>query len=46
MEALRQAFNRGYADLAYLQKDADLANLRRSPKFRQFLESLTSHQTT
>ena len=46
MEALRQAFSRGYADLAYLQKDADLANLRRSPKFRQFLESLTSRQAT
>ena len=46
LEALRQAFNRGYTDLAYVQKDADLANLRRSPKFRQFLESLTSRQPT
>ncbi|MBI4003511.1 MAG: tetratricopeptide repeat protein [Candidatus Omnitrophica bacterium] len=46
LESLRQAFSRGYTDLAYVQKDADLANLRRSPKFRQFLESLTSRQAT
>ena len=46
LESLRQTFSRGYNDLAYLQKDADLANLRRSPKFRQFLESLTLHQPT
>jgi len=46
LESLRQAFSHGYSDLAYLQKDADLANLRRSPKFRQFLESLTSRQAT
>jgi len=46
LEALRQASSRGYTDLAYVQKDADLANLRRSPKFRQFLESLTSRQPT
>ena len=46
LEALRQAFNRGYTDLAYLQKDADLAILRRSPKFRQLLESLTLRQPT
>ena len=46
LDALRQAFGRGYTDLAYLQKDNDLANVRRSPKFRQLLESLTSPHTT
>ena len=46
IDALRQAFGRGYTDLAYLQKDNDLANVRRSPKFRQLLESLTSPHTT
>jgi len=46
LESLRQAFSRGYNDLTYLQKDADLATLRRSPKFRQFLESLTLRQPT
>jgi tetratricopeptide (TPR) repeat protein len=42
LDALRRAFQCGYTDLAFLSKDVDLANLRRSPKFRQFLESLTT----
>lgn len=46
IEALRRAFQLGYTDLAFLSKDADLANLRRSPKFREFLESLTTRQPT
>lgn len=46
VEALRQAFTFGYDDLACLHKDADLANVRRSPKFRQLLESVTSRQPT
>jgi len=46
VDALRQAFGFGYDDLTFLNKDADLANVRRSPKFRQLLESLTSHQPT
>ena len=40
MEALRRSVELGYADLPYLQKDPDLANLRQSEKYRLFLESL------
>jgi len=39
LEAMRRAFELGYHDVAYLQKDPDLVNLRRSPKYRQLLES-------
>jgi len=46
LDALRRAFALGYSDVAYLNQDADLTNLRRSPKFRQLLESLTSRQPT
>jgi len=46
LDALKQAFSLGYSDLAYLNQDPDLANVRRSPKFRQWLESLTSRQPT
>ena len=42
LEALRQAVALGYRDVEYLQKDSDLLNLHRSPKSRQFLESLTA----
>ena len=42
LEALRQAVALGYRDVEYLQKDADLLNFRRSPKYRQFLDSLTA----
>ena len=37
--ALQQAVELGYSDLGYLQNDPDLINLRRSPKFRQFLDA-------
>ena len=40
--ALRRAVELGYMDLSYLQKDPDLVNLRRSQKYRQFLESFAS----
>ena len=40
--ALQQAVGLGYTDLSYLQNDPDLVNLRRSPKFRQFLDSFPS----
>lgn len=46
LEALQHAVQRGYSDFTFLSKDPDLANLRRSPKFRQFLESLTSRHPT
>lgn len=41
-EALRQAAALGYRDVDYVQKDPDLLNLRRSPKYRQLLESFTA----
>ena len=42
VEALRHAFELGYRDLAYLQKDPDLASVRHSPKYRQLLESFAA----
>ena len=42
LKALQQSFERGYTDLAYLQKDPDLAVVRQSPKYREFLESLVA----
>ena len=42
IEALRHAATLGYRDMSYLQKDPDLLNVRRSPKYRQFLESLAA----
>ena len=45
LECLRRAFDLGYADLAFLTKDPDLANVRRTPKFRQFVSSLLSQHT-
>ena len=41
-EALRRALELGYADLAHLQKDPDLVNLRQSPKYRQLLDTAAS----
>lgn len=40
--AVRRSLELGYSDLRALQRDPDLANLRRSPQFRQLLESITS----
>ena len=37
LEALRRAIGLGYADFAYLQQDPDLANVRRSQHFREFI---------
>ena len=37
IEALRRAITLGYADFSYLQQDPDLASLRRSPNFREFV---------
>lgn len=42
LEALRLALERGYSDLEFLGKDPDLADVRRSPKFRQLLETLAA----
>ena len=44
--ALRHAIECGYAELEYLAKDPDLANVRSSPKYRPFIDSLTSRQPT
>lgn len=41
-EALRRAVALGYTDLDYLRRDPDLGNLRRSPKFRDVLDSLSA----
>ena len=40
LEALRQSVSLGYANLDYVRKDPDLFNLRQSPQYREFLESL------
>lgn len=42
LDALRRAFELGYHDLAFLQKDPDLINLRQSLKFREWLTSLSA----
>ena len=42
LEALRRSVELGYGDLAHLQKDPDLVNLRQSQKYRQFLEACTA----
>ena len=44
-DALRQAMAVGYRDVAYAQKDPDLLNLRRSPKYRHLLESFAAPAT-
>ncbi len=44
LETLRKAIALGYRDMDYLQKDPDLINVRRSPKYRPFLESLLTQQ--
>lgn len=41
LEALRRAFELGYRDVNYLQKDPDLLNLRQSTKYHQLLSSFT-----
>lgn len=46
VQALRQAIKLGYDDFEYLGKDPDLEPLRRSPKFRRFLETLASSQSS
>ena len=42
LASLRRAFELGYTDLAYLQKDPDLSHLRQSPKYRQLLDSVAA----
>ncbi len=42
LEALRRSVELGYTDVACLQKDPDLVNLRQSPRYRHFLESFAS----
>ena len=37
--ALQRSCELGYRDFEHLQKDPDLANLRQSPKYREFLAS-------
>lgn len=43
LTALQRAVKLGYGDFDYLQKDPDLLNVRRSPKYRQLLESWSAH---
>jgi tetratricopeptide (TPR) repeat protein len=42
LEALRRSFELGYTDVDYLQQDPDLLNLRRWPKYREFVESFAA----
>lgn len=42
LHALRRAFELGYVDVKYLQSDPDLANLRQSTQYRQFVLSCSS----
>ena len=42
LKALRRAMELGYADLAHLQKDPDLKNLRASIPFREFLATCSA----
>ena len=42
LDALRKAFELGYNDLPFLNKDPDLMHLRQSPKFRVLLEAIAS----
>ena len=42
LQAMRHAFELGYADLEHLKKDPDLANLRRSERYRQLLQTFPS----
>lgn len=42
LKALRRSFELGYRDVTHLQQDPDLANLRQSPQYRRFLESLAA----
>lgn len=44
VSALQRAITIGYRDIAYLQKDPDLANLRQSPRYRDVLESFAAVQ--
>lgn len=46
LKALRRAVELGYTDLEYAQKDTDLFNLRHSPKYREFIESLIAQRTS
>ena len=42
LDALRRSAALGYRDLSAWQKDPDLSNVRRSPKYPQLLESLVA----
>jgi tetratricopeptide (TPR) repeat protein len=42
LQALRRAFELGYVDLQHLQSDPDLANLRQSAQYRQFVLSCSA----
>ena len=42
LKALRRATELGYTDLAHLQKDPDLKNLRASIPFREFLATCSA----
>jgi len=46
LQALRRAFELGYVDVQHLQADPDLANLRQSPQYRQFVLARSSASAT
>lgn len=46
LQALRRAFELGYVDVQHLQADPDLANLRQSAQYRQFVLTRSSASAT
>ena len=44
LDALRTAVKLGYDDFRYLSEDSDLAPLRQTPEFRQFVEQLATRK--
>ncbi len=45
LQALQRAFELGYRDLSYVRNDPDLLNLRRSPQYLRFVETVAPPQT-
>ncbi len=42
IDALRRSVRLGYADVAHLEQDSDLDNIRNDPRYKEMLDSLRS----